>query len=111
MAQAIFGKASVDQRQLNPETQGGHITLVTGRDEEFPIFQRSLVLWEGPGQTQEPFNRRISEISSWVEPLNAKFAEFLAQFRKEEMVAITLGLTPVESECFRLWSHITAVAG
>jgi hypothetical protein len=33
-----------------------------GRDEKSPIIQRSLALWEGPRQTQEQFNRRISAV-------------------------------------------------
>jgi hypothetical protein len=45
-------------------------------------------------------------IGSKVEPLNEKIDDFLAQYRKEEMVAITLGLAPVESECFRLWEMV-----
>jgi hypothetical protein len=69
----------------------------TGRN-----IQRSLAIWEGPRKTQEQFNRRIADISGRVEPLNAKFADFLDQYNKEKMLAITLGLAPVESGCFRL---------
>jgi hypothetical protein len=46
------------------------------------------------------------EISSRVEPLNAKFAEFLADYNKEETVAITPGLAPIETACFRLWAMV-----
>jgi hypothetical protein len=62
-------------------------------------------------QTQEQFNRRVAEISSIVEPLHAKFADFLAQYTKEEMVDITLGLTPVESGCFRLSAIVPYQSG
>jgi hypothetical protein len=39
-----------------------------------------------------------------VEPLNAKFADFVAHYGKEELVVITLGLATVGSGCFRLWA-------
>jgi hypothetical protein len=34
-----------------------------------------------------------------AEPLNAKIADFLTRYRKEEVVSITVGLAPVETEC------------
>jgi hypothetical protein len=37
-----------------------------------------------------------------VEPLNAKFADFLDQYREEDVLTISLGLALVESGCFRL---------
>jgi hypothetical protein len=65
-------------------------------------IQRSLAIWEGPGQIQGQFNRRIADVRRRVDPLNAKFVEFSAQCSKEEMLAITRGLAPVDSGCFRL---------
>jgi hypothetical protein len=70
------------------------------------IVQRSLAVWERPGQTQEQSDRRLAEIGGKVEPLDAKFADFLDQYSQEEMLAITLGLEPVESGCFRLWLQV-----
>jgi hypothetical protein len=46
-----------------------------------------------------------------VEPFNAKFAEFLAEYSKEEMEDITLSLAPVESGCFRLWVMVLHQGG
>jgi hypothetical protein len=60
---------------------------------------------------QEQVNRRIAEISSRVGPLNAKTADFLADFNKEGVVAIRLGLAPVETECCRLWALALHQAG
>jgi hypothetical protein len=97
----ISVKPIVAQRQLNPENPTSYTTVVTGRDEEYPVVQRSLTLWEGPRQTQEQFSRRISEVSIKVEAQNAKCAEFLAQYSKEEMADITLGPAPVVSSDFR----------
>jgi hypothetical protein len=62
--------------------------------------------WHRPREVHEQVNRRIAEISSRVERLNAKIADFLADFSKEKLVAITLGLAPVEMECHRLWSLV-----
>jgi hypothetical protein len=41
-----------------------------------------------------------------VDPLNAEFVHFLAHYSREKMVAITPGLEPVESGCFRLWNLV-----
>jgi hypothetical protein len=106
LAQMIFGSALVGQSQLNPENPGGYVTVVTVRDEEYPEVQRSLALWEAPRKTHEQLNRRIAEIRSKIEPLNAKLANFLARYSNEEMVAITLGFAPVQSGCFKLWSMV-----
>jgi hypothetical protein len=101
IAQAIFERELVGQRVPNPENPGGHITVVTGKDDEYPVVQRSFAIWEEPRQIHEQFNRRIFEISSRVEPANAKFAEFLGRYSEEEVITITLGLAPAESGCFR----------
>jgi hypothetical protein len=53
---------------------------------------------------QEQFKRWLFEINSRVEPANAKFAEFLGQFSKEQTVCVALELAPAESGCFRLWA-------
>jgi hypothetical protein len=58
------------------------------------IIERSLPVWEGPRRAQEQFNRRLAEINGNVESLNAKFADFLDQHSKDEMLAVTLGLVP-----------------
>jgi hypothetical protein len=89
-------KTLVGDRTRNPENPGGYITVVAGReDAEYLIVQRTRAQWEGPRQNQEQVNRRIADISSQVEPLNAKSAEVLAYFNKEEMLMITLGIAPV----------------
>jgi hypothetical protein len=41
-----------------------------------------------------------------VEPDNAKLTEFLGLFTKEEVVAITIGLSPAESGCFKQWGVV-----
>jgi hypothetical protein len=70
------------------------------------VVQRTRTRWEGPRKTQDQSNRRIAEISRRVEPLNARFAAFLAYYSKEEMVVITVGLAHIETECFRLWPNV-----
>jgi hypothetical protein len=60
---------------------------------------------------QEQLNRRIYQLSSRVEPANAKFAEFLGQFTKEEIVIITLGFVPAESGCWRPWAAVFVQEG
>jgi hypothetical protein len=40
----FFGRPLVGQRHLNPENPVGYITAVTGREEEYPIVQRSIAL-------------------------------------------------------------------
>jgi hypothetical protein len=42
--QVIFGRVLVGNRIPNPENQGGYITVVTGKDEEYPVIQRSLAI-------------------------------------------------------------------
>jgi hypothetical protein len=53
----------------------------------------------------------LFEISSGVEPLNAKLADFLAHYSKEEMVTITVRLAPADSGCFRLWAMVLYQGG
>jgi hypothetical protein len=65
---------------------------------------------------QEQLNRRTSEISAAIEPLSAKLASFLAQYCKQERLAITVGLAPTDVVCYKLWAIVlyqeqTAVAG
>jgi ribosomal protein S19 len=55
-----------------------------------------------PGTNQQA----KTEISSKVERLNAKLAEFRGIYSTGETVAITLGLAPIETECFRLWAMV-----
>jgi hypothetical protein len=90
----------------SPENAGGYITVIDGRDGEFPAVQRSVSRWDGRRQLQEQLNRRIAEISSRVEPLSGKITGFLAQYSRQEMLSITLGLAPVEMECFRMWALV-----
>jgi hypothetical protein len=63
--------------------------LIAGKDddEEYPAVQRTLLQCKGPRQTQEQLNLRIADISSRVEPLNTRFAEFLSRYSTAEMVA------------------------
>jgi hypothetical protein len=96
---------------IDPENRGGYITVVTGRDEEYPGIRSALVLWEGLRQTQKQLNRRIFEICSPAEPLNAKFAEFLAQYSKHEMLGMTVGLAPADVGCYELWAIVLHQAG
>jgi hypothetical protein len=49
------------------------------------------------------------ELSSRVEPANAKFVGFLGQFSKEETVIITLGLARAESGSFRAWAAVFCI--
>jgi hypothetical protein len=70
------------------------------------VVMRSQAQWTRPRDVQEQVNRRIAEIGSRVEPLNVKIADFLAHYSKEEIVAITLGLAPVETECHRMWAIV-----
>jgi hypothetical protein len=57
-------------------------------------------------ETQMQLNRRISEIRSRVERLNAELAEHLSNFDKEEDIYITLWLTPVETGWWKLWEMV-----
>jgi hypothetical protein len=53
----------------------------------------------------------MSEMRSSFERLDARLVDFLAQYSKEEMAAITLGLAPIETECYRLWARSMTLAG
>jgi hypothetical protein len=110
-AQRIFGNAIVGERIPNPENPGGFITRVAEREMDLPIPGRTKERWFRPREVQEQVNRRIEEISSKVDPFNARGAEFLAEYDKEEVLAITLGLAPVETECYRLWDMVLHQAG
>jgi hypothetical protein len=44
IAQTIFGGVLLGQLVPNQENPGGYITVVTGRNEEYPIVQRSLAV-------------------------------------------------------------------
>jgi hypothetical protein len=105
-AQRIFGRAVAGERIPNPENPGGFITRVAERGADPPIPIRTQERWHRPREVQEQVNRRIAEISSQVDPLNARAAEFLAEYDKEEVLAITLGLAPVETECCGLWAIV-----
>jgi hypothetical protein len=96
IAPGIFGPNVEGERVPNPENLGGYLTSARRRDQEFMDIQRTLARWEWPKKTQEQFSRRISDISGRVGPLNAKLADFLAQYSTEEMLAITLGVAPVD---------------
>jgi hypothetical protein len=78
VAQEIFGRAIVGERHVNPENPGGHLTIVSGKGEEYPVVQTSLALWEGPRQSQEQCNQRISEISRRLEPVESGCLELWA---------------------------------
>jgi hypothetical protein len=106
ISRGIFGPDVEGKRSLNPENPGSYIARARKNEQDFMGLESSLAVWEGPRQTQEQFNRGLAEISSRAEPLNAKFADFLDQYSKEEMLATTLGLAPVESGFFRLWALV-----
>jgi hypothetical protein len=59
-----------------------------------------------PRQTQEKLNKRLSEIISQVEPLNAKFWECLAHFCTKAGIHITLGVAPVDTWCRTLCAMV-----
>jgi hypothetical protein len=103
-AERIFGNTVVGERIRNPENPWGFITRVAESEANLPVPMRTQAQWHRPRKVQEQVNRRIAEISSRIEPLNAKIADFRAEFNKEEVVTITLGLAPVETECYRLWA-------
>jgi hypothetical protein len=46
-----------------------------------------------------------------MEPLNARLAEFLVRYNKEDMLAITLGPAPIETERCRLWAMVLYQGG
>jgi hypothetical protein len=46
-----------------------------------------------------------------MEPLNARLAEVLARYSKEEMLAITLALAPIETERCKLWAMVLYQGG
>jgi hypothetical protein len=110
-AKRIFGNAVVGERIPNPENPGGFITRVAESGTELPAPVRTQEQWHRPREVQEQVNRRIAEISSRIDPLTARAAEFLAEHNKEEGLAITLGLAPVETECYRLWAIVLHQAG
>jgi hypothetical protein len=105
-AQRIFGKAISGERAPNPGNPGGFITRVTEGETDLPIPIRTQERWHRPREVQEQVNRRIAEVSSRVDPVNARAAEFLAEYDKEKVLAITLGLAPVETECYGLWAIV-----
>jgi hypothetical protein len=92
-AQGISGRSLVRDRVPNPGTRDA---ISLGKMRIIQMY-KSIAMWTGPRQAHEQFGRRIFEISGRVEPANARFAEFMSQFSKEEVVIITFGLTPAES--------------
>jgi hypothetical protein len=110
-AERIFGSAVVGERIRNPENPGGFITRAAWSETDIPLPVRTQAQWHRPREIQEQVNRRIAEISSRIDPLNARAAEFLAECHKEEVLAITLGLVPVETECYRLWAIVLQQTG
>jgi hypothetical protein len=105
-AKRIFGNAVVGERISNLENPGGFITRVAESETDLPNPVRTQEQWLRPKEVQEQVNRRIAEISSRIDPLNARVAEFLAEYDKGDVLAITLGLAPVETECYRLWAIV-----
>jgi hypothetical protein len=83
-AERIFGNGVVGERVQNPENPAGYITRVTDGNMDIPMVWLTQAQWHRPREVQEQVNRRIAEISSTAEPLNAKTADFLADFNKEE---------------------------
>jgi hypothetical protein len=52
----LFGGAVIGDRIPNPENPGGYGTAVSRSDNEYPVVQSSLALWENPRQVQGQFN-------------------------------------------------------
>jgi hypothetical protein len=96
-AERIFGNSVVGERIPNPENPGGFITRVARREMDLPIPVRTQERWHRPREVQEQVNRRIAEISSKVDPLNARAADFLAECDRDEVLTVTLGLAPVNT--------------
>jgi hypothetical protein len=104
--QHIF-RASLEGRRVpNPENPGGFVTTANISGEPLPNIDRSLAVWEGPRQLQEQFNRRLTDIGSLVEPVQAKVPEFLGNFAKGDVLVSTIGPVPAESGCFNLWAVV-----
>jgi hypothetical protein len=93
-------------RAPNPENPDGFITTARIQGEPVPDVVRSLAIWEGPRKLQEQFNRRLADISSMIEPVQAKFPEFLGKFSCDELPVSTIGLAQTESECFNPWAVV-----
>jgi hypothetical protein len=81
--ETVFGRNLNGPRMANPENPRSSITKCSGANSEIQDFERTLEMWESLKQPQEQFNRRLYEISSTVEPANAK-------------LVITVGLGPAE---------------
>jgi hypothetical protein len=80
----LFGRNLSGCRRRNPENRDGFVTVCADSNFPIPDIQRTLLEWKNPKQPQEQFNRRLYEISSLVEPAQAKFPSFLGQFTTEE---------------------------
>jgi hypothetical protein len=65
-----------------------------------------LSIWKGPRQLQEQFNRRLADISSMVEQVQAKFPESFGNLVKDIVLVSTIGISPAESGCY---SSLTVV--
>jgi hypothetical protein len=110
-AKVIFSAAVTGERQHNPENPGSYITMMREDEEGLVAVPGSLERWERPKREQEQFNRRIFEISQEVDPLNAKLGRFLAQYSKEERLAITVGLAPTDVGSLKAWAMVLHQGG
>jgi hypothetical protein len=104
----IFWATIDDTRVPNPENPEGFITIANIQEDPMPQITRSLDIWEGPRQLQKQFNRRLAGISSMIEPIQAKFPEFLGEFSCDELLISTVGLSPADSGCFNPWAVVLA---
>jgi hypothetical protein len=75
-------------RVPNPENPDGFAVIANASGEELALVAPSLANWENPRQLREQFNRRLADISSLVEPVQAKFPEFLGNFVKDDVLAL-----------------------
>jgi hypothetical protein len=111
IAKGIFRSDVEENRIPSPENPGGYLMSARKSDHEFMDVQRSLPIWQGQRHTQEQFNRRLADISGKGKQVNAKLAYFPDQYSKEEMLAVTLELASVESNCFRLYGLVLYQGG
>jgi hypothetical protein len=98
--QHIFGATIDGVRVPNPENPDGYVVTANIRGESPPEVVRSLAIWEGVRQLQEQFNRRLANISSMVEPVQAKFHEFFGNFVRDGLLVSTIGISPAGSGCY-----------
>jgi hypothetical protein len=106
IASHIFRATIEGTRVPNPENPDRFITTATIQGKPMPQVARSLAIWEGPRKLQEQFTRRLDDISSLIEPVQAKFPECLGEFSCDGLLISTIGLSSAESGCFNPWAVV-----